>query len=74
MFQIVEYQQKGGWTVVWEEEQMVPYMFQGNQWVGYDDPRSIALKVLFGIHCKSFKVIKLGFRSITLKKWVLEAL
>lgn len=44
-FQIVEYIQKGGWTVVWDDEQKVPYMYKGNQWVGYDTPESITLKV-----------------------------
>ncbi|XP_017890421.1 acidic mammalian chitinase-like [Ceratina calcarata] len=33
-----------GWTVRREEQQRVPYAFSGNQWVGYDDPTSIAEK------------------------------
>lgn len=33
-----------GWTVVREPQQRVPYAFSGNQWVGYDDPTSIAEK------------------------------
>ncbi|GLV40355.1 Chitinase 7 [Carabus blaptoides fortunei] len=43
--EIVELQQAGGWTKVWDTEQQVPYMFKGDQWVGYDDPESIKLKV-----------------------------
>lgn len=33
---------------------MVPHMYKGNQWVGYDDPESITLKVQFA------KKMKLG--------------
>ncbi|KAF2895979.1 hypothetical protein ILUMI_10196 [Ignelater luminosus] len=33
------------WTVVWNDPQKVPYAYQGNQWVGYDNPLSVALKV-----------------------------
>ncbi|XP_076749063.1 chitinase-3-like protein 1 [Xylocopa sonorina] len=33
-----------GWTVVRENEQFVPYAFNGNQWVGYDDAISIKEK------------------------------
>ncbi|XP_018570657.1 acidic mammalian chitinase [Anoplophora glabripennis] len=33
------------WTYIWDDEQQVPHRVSGNQWVGYDDERSIALKV-----------------------------
>ncbi|CAL7949845.1 unnamed protein product [Xylocopa violacea] len=33
-----------GWTVVRESEQRVPYAFSGNQWVGYDDAKSVQEK------------------------------
>nr|XP_022907361.1 chitinase-3-like protein 1 [Onthophagus taurus] len=36
-----------GWTVVWDDEQKVPYAYKGNQWVGYDNPQSIAIKVAY---------------------------
>ena len=26
----------GGWTVIGDPQQQVPYAFKGNQWVGYD--------------------------------------
>ncbi|KAK9709298.1 Glycosyl hydrolases family 18 [Popillia japonica] len=35
----------GGWTVVWNNEQQIPYAYNGNQWIGYDNERSITLKV-----------------------------
>lgn len=45
MFQICELQLEGGWTTVWDAEQKVPYMYKDDQWVGYDNARSIAIKV-----------------------------
>ncbi|UYV64527.1 Cht7 [Cordylochernes scorpioides] len=36
---------KNGATLVWDNEQMVPYAFVDDQWVGFDDQRSIKLKV-----------------------------
>ncbi|CAH0550884.1 unnamed protein product [Brassicogethes aeneus] len=34
----------GNWTKVWDEEQKNPYKYLENQWIGYDDEESIALK------------------------------
>lgn len=36
---------KDGWTKEWNEEQKIPYAFKEDQWVGYDDPKSIKIKV-----------------------------
>lgn len=36
---------KSGATLVWDNEQMVPYAYKGDQWVGFDDPRSFKIKV-----------------------------
>lgn len=33
------------WKRVWVEDQQVPFIFQGNIMVGYDDPQSIAIKL-----------------------------
>ncbi|XP_018570660.1 chitinase-3-like protein 1 [Anoplophora glabripennis] len=33
------------WTYIWDDEQQVPHRVGGNQWVGYEDERSLALKV-----------------------------
>ncbi|UXI16054.1 hypothetical protein NH340_JMT01997 [Sarcoptes scabiei] len=35
---------KMGATLVWDNEQMVPYAYLGDQWVGFDDPRSFKVK------------------------------
>ncbi|XP_049826506.1 chitotriosidase-1-like [Aethina tumida] len=35
------------WEYIWDEEQVVPHRVSGNQWVGYDDARSIVEKVKF---------------------------
>lgn len=43
--EICELQLEGGWTTVWDDEQKVPYTYKGNQWIGYDNARSIAVKV-----------------------------
>ncbi|KAL2743966.1 chitinase-3-like protein 1 isoform X1 [Vespula maculifrons] len=34
----------GKWTVVYDNEQRVPYAYNGNQWVGYDNVQSIKEK------------------------------
>lgn len=35
------------WTVVWDDWHQAPYAYRDNQWVGYDNEKSIALKVDF---------------------------
>ncbi|XP_052071214.1 chitotriosidase-1-like [Mytilus californianus] len=36
-----------GWTEGWLDEQQVPYAYKGDQWVGYDNPRSVAIKTKY---------------------------
>lgn len=36
-----------GWTRVWNEEQKVPYAYNGNEWVGYEDVESLNQKVIY---------------------------
>jgi hypothetical protein len=33
------------WELKWDDQQKVPYGCNGNQWVGFDDIRSILIKV-----------------------------
>ncbi|KAJ8319360.1 hypothetical protein KUTeg_004451 [Tegillarca granosa] len=33
-----------GWTSVWNDQQQVPYAYNGDQWVGYDNVKSIEIK------------------------------
>lgn len=35
------------WNYAWDDSQLVPYAYSGNQWVGYDDPESIMIKTSF---------------------------
>ncbi|XP_076309101.1 putative chitinase 10 [Tachypleus tridentatus] len=35
---------KSGAVLVWDNEQMVPYAYKDDQWVGFDDLRSVKLK------------------------------
>ena len=34
-----------GWTQKWLTKDQVPYAYKDNQWVSYEDPRSIRIKV-----------------------------
>ena len=35
---------QGGWTVIGDPQQQVPYAFKGHQWVGYDDASCVGKK------------------------------
>ena len=38
---------KNNWNRSWIESKKVPYKYQGNQWVGYDDTQSVAIKARY---------------------------
>lgn len=38
---------EGDWTEVWDDEQKTPYAYKGNQWVGFENQRSVQEKVQF---------------------------
>jgi chitinase len=40
---------KSGATVAYDKDALVPYAFKGDQWVGYDDPKSIRHKVDYAL-------------------------
>lgn len=42
------------WIKCWEDEQKLPYAYNGDQWVGYDDIQSVELK------CQYIKRMNLG--------------
>ncbi|XP_050500347.1 chitinase-3-like protein 1 [Diabrotica virgifera virgifera] len=45
--EIVEKELQGGWTYVWDNEQQVPHMYKGDQWVGFDDPKAVQVKTKY---------------------------
>ncbi|XP_026476620.1 acidic mammalian chitinase-like [Ctenocephalides felis] len=45
--EICQYENSPEWTIIWDDEQKVPYMHKDNQWISYDNPESIALKAQF---------------------------
>ena len=40
---------QGGWNGVVDPYYQAPYAYKGNQWIGYDDANSLAIKVTFNI-------------------------
>lgn len=36
-------------TLVWDNEQQVPFAYRKDQWIGFDDERSLKTKVLISI-------------------------
>ena len=44
-FQVCEAFLYGGGTEKWHSQHQVPYAFKGNNWVGYDNVRSLKAKV-----------------------------
>ena len=44
-YQVCDRIKNGGWNTEWIEEQGVPFAYGGNQWAGYENKRSITLKV-----------------------------
>lgn len=41
------YIDKNGWTAYWDDAACAPYLFNGNAFISYDDPRSVALKCAY---------------------------
>jgi len=41
---------QSGYTRVWNSEQMVPYIYSGTEWIGYEDTQSLTEKVNYAIN------------------------
>lgn len=48
-YEICDFLREDNTTLVWDNEQMVPFAYRENQWVGFDDERSLKTKVYFMI-------------------------
>jgi len=44
-YEIYDFLGEDNKTLVWDNEQMVPFAYKWNQWVGFDDERSFNTKV-----------------------------
>lgn len=44
-YEICEFLREDNTTLVWDNEQMVPFAYRDDQWVGFDDERSLKTKV-----------------------------
>lgn len=44
-YEICDFLHEDNTTLVWDNEQQVPFAYRGNQWVGFDDERSLKTKV-----------------------------
>lgn len=45
--QVCDFLQEDNTTLVWDNEQQVPFAYRDDQWVGFDDERSLRTKVIF---------------------------
>jgi chitinase len=36
---------KEGWALKWDDSQMVPYTYMDDQWIGFDNIKSLTIKV-----------------------------
>ena len=43
-YEICDFLHKDNTTLVWDNEQQVPFAYRGDQWVGFDDERSLKTK------------------------------
>lgn len=44
-YEICNFLAQSNTTLVWDSEQQVPFAYRGDQWVGFDDERSLKTKV-----------------------------
>ena len=44
--QVCDFLQEDNTTLVWDNEQQVPFAYRDDQWVGFDDERSLRTKVI----------------------------
>lgn len=64
-FQVCDFLKKDNTTLVWDNEQQVPFAYKDDQWVGFDDERSLKMKVSTrDDQCKAWlPVIMISYRT-----------
>jgi len=45
-YEVCDFLQEDNTTLVWDNEQQVPFAYRDDQWLGFDDERSLKTKVL----------------------------
>jgi GH18 family chitinase len=40
------FRQQQGWNEEWDDETKTPYAYNGDQWIGFDNIKSVKIKVL----------------------------
>lgn len=51
-YEVCDFLHEDNTTLVWDNEQQVPFAYRDNQWVGFDDERSLKTKVCMDSRCK----------------------
>jgi len=51
-YEVCDFLLEDNTTLVWDNEQQIPFAYNGDQWVGFDDERSVGVKVDAAITAK----------------------
>lgn len=57
-FSLIQICSDNSWTEVFDDEIKAPYAYNGDQWVGYDNVKSIGIKVRLRIILETLRVIE----------------
>lgn len=63
-YEICDFLHEDNTTLVWDNEQQVPFAYRGDQWVGFDDERSLKTKASKKIQLLIMKVVTLTLLTL----------